>query len=176
MQLMMFAIPALNPGTAVEEMNRFLRSHRVLSVDRQLVGGDTKAYWAVSVEYLETAATGAGTTPVYGGASTPRAKVDYRDILSESDFAIFGKLRDVRKAISEKDAVPPYTVFTNEQLAGMVTTRARSLEELAKIDGIGAARMEKYAPSFLPVLIAELPTATAQVSAAATKGEDPPPF
>ena len=49
MQLMMFAIPALNPGGAVEEMNRFLRSHRVLSVDRQLVGGDTKAYWAERV-------------------------------------------------------------------------------------------------------------------------------
>ena len=44
MQLMMFAVPALNPGGAVEEMNRFLRSHRVLSVDRQLVGDDSRFF------------------------------------------------------------------------------------------------------------------------------------
>ncbi len=40
MQLMMFSVPALNPGASVEEMNSFLRSHRVLSVDRRLVGTD----------------------------------------------------------------------------------------------------------------------------------------
>ena len=155
MQLMMFSVPALNPGASVEEMNSFLRSHRVLSVDRRLVGTDGSAYWAVSVEYLETSASGTGATMVYGGSA--KGKVDYQTILSETQFTLFAKLRDVRKAISEKEAVPPYTVFTNEQLAAMVTTKACSLEALGRIDGIGASRMEKYAPLFLPTLLADLP-------------------
>ena len=47
MQLKLFAIPALDPAVAEEEMNRFLRSHRVLSVDRQLVERPESPYGAV---------------------------------------------------------------------------------------------------------------------------------
>ena len=47
MQLKMFSIPALDPGEGTEEMNRFLRGHRVLSVEKRLVGGDASAFWLV---------------------------------------------------------------------------------------------------------------------------------
>ena len=66
-----------------------------------------------------------------------RAKTDYKEILSEPDFAIFAKLRDVRKAIAQSEAVPVYTIFTNEQLAQMVTSKATTRAALAKIDGLG---------------------------------------
>lgn len=45
-----------------------------------------------------------------------KPKIDYRDILKPEDFTIYSKLREIRKEIAEKNGVPVYTVFTNEQL------------------------------------------------------------
>jgi superfamily II DNA helicase RecQ len=147
MQLKMFSIPALDPGDAVEEMNVFLRTHRILSLDRRLVGADATAFWAVSVEYLERGAEGTG---VNGARS--KDKVDYKEVLNPADFAVFSKLRELRKAIAEKEAIPPYSVFTNEQLAAMVTGKVDSVAGLGRIDGVGTARIEKYGPRFLEAL------------------------
>ncbi len=73
-------------------------------------------------------------------------------MLSPEDFAVFSKLREVRKALAERDAVPPYAVFTNEQLAAMVTGKVTTPAALAKLDGVGAARIEKYSAPMLAVL------------------------
>jgi len=48
--------------------------------------------------------------------------------------------------------VPPYAVFTNEQLAEMVRRPVQTLAGLAGIDGVGAARVEKYGPAVLEIL------------------------
>lgn len=148
MQLKMFAVPALDSEDGVEEMNRFLRAHRVLSVEKHLVGTDAAAFWAVCVQYLERAVEG-----LRGGAvERLRSKVDYKEVLSEADFAVFARLRDLRKTIAEREAVPPYAVFTNEQLAAMVTQKADSLTALGQIEGVGSSRLEKYGTPFLEAL------------------------
>ena len=66
----------------------------------------------------------------------------------------FVQLRDLRKSIAQAEAVPVYTVFTNEQLAAMVRARVTTRAGLGKIDGVGEARIEKYGPRVLPVLVA----------------------
>lgn len=73
-------------------------------------------------------------------------------MLSEPDFVVFAKLRALRKALAEKEGVPAYALFTNEQLAEMVQRRARTLTELREIDGVGEARVEKYGKDFLGIL------------------------
>jgi superfamily II DNA helicase RecQ len=148
MQLKMFSVCALQPADSVEEMNSFLRAHRVLSLEKHLVGTDGAAFWAVCVQYLERSATGSKV----GGADSQRAKVDYKEVLSGPDFALFARLRDLRKALAERDGVPPYAVFTNEQLAAMVTEKTDSLPALGRIEGVGASRLEKYGAVFLSAL------------------------
>jgi len=78
--------------------------------------------------------------------------VDYKEVLNEVDFAVFARLRELRKTLAEKEAVPPYAVFTNEQLAAMVTQKSDSLTALGQIEGVGASRLEKYGPAFLEFL------------------------
>jgi hypothetical protein len=56
-------------------------------------------------------------------------KVDYREVLSAQDFAVFSKLREVRKGLAEKEGVPPYTIFTNEQLAAVVRQKVTTKAE-----------------------------------------------
>ena len=43
-------------------------------------------------------------------------KVDYKEILSEEDFIFYSKLRELRKELTNNEALPVYTFFTNEQL------------------------------------------------------------
>jgi len=73
-------------------------------------------------------------------------------VLSPDDFAVFARLRDLRKEIAKEEAVPVYTIFTNEQLATLVTARARSKADLEKVAGVGDARIEKYGERFLAAL------------------------
>lgn len=83
---------------------------------------------------------------------SPRNRIDYKEVLSTEEFSVFSQLRDIRKQISQVEAVPVYTVFTNEQLAQAVQLRCRTKADLARIEGIGEVRIEKYADHILPLL------------------------
>jgi len=86
-------VPARSPELAQAELNAFLRSHRVLTVDRRWVELGENSYWAICVDYLEPGGAGAGPQPKNGA----RGKIDYRERLSAEDFAIFDRLRQLRK-------------------------------------------------------------------------------
>src|ERR1700678_247690 len=140
-----FMVPAHAPDVAQGELNRFLSSHRVLAVDRRWVDQGENSFWALCVDYLDSSA-GSGTT---GRNGSSRNRIDYREKLDRDSFAVFAKLRELRKQIAQAEAVPIYMVFTNEQLAQMVQARATTRTDLEKIEGVGDARIEKYAPRFL---------------------------
>ena len=143
MQLRFFKIPIPDGGGFADELNAFLRGQRVLQVQRELVKDDAGAFWAVCVEYLPAAV---GASAANG---TGKGKIDYKEVLSAEDFAVFSALREVRKELAERDGVPVYAVFTNEQIAEMVKNKPSSLAALRKIDGVGDARVEKYGERFL---------------------------
>jgi len=143
MQFRVYSIPASNTAEALEEMNNFLRSHRIVEVTKQFVENAGNSFWTFCIEYL------------YGDESSVKsatAKTDYREILTESEFAIFAQLRNVRKEIAEKEGFPSYVLFTNEQLARMVQNRATTEGALAKIPGVGQARSKKHGEPFLCIL------------------------
>jgi len=107
MQFQFFKIPASDSAGFAEELNAFLRAHRILNVHRELVTEPGSAYWAICVEYLQTAVTGASPN------GTGKAKIDYREKLNAEDFTVFSALRDIRKELAERDGVPVYAVFTS---------------------------------------------------------------
>ena len=111
MQFKLFSIPATGDAEAEEELNRFLRSHRAVSVQKELVQGGQTAYWCFCIEYLLD-----GVPQGKGGG---RARVDYKELLSTEDFAVFVRLRQARKDLAGNEAIPVYAVCTNEQLAEM---------------------------------------------------------
>ncbi len=145
-----FLVPVRDRGAAEEELNRFLRGHRVLSVDRRWVDQGTESYWSFCVDYLETASSSGSSSAQAPGEA--RGKVDYREVLSPEQFAVFVKLRTLRQVISKEEAVPVYVVFTNEQLAAMVRKGPASKADLGRIDGVGEARIQKYGDRFLECL------------------------
>jgi superfamily II DNA helicase RecQ len=148
MSFKFFTVPIHDGGQAEAEMNGFLRSHKVLSVDRRWVEQGASSFWSFCVDYLESSPAGSGN----GRPSGQRGKVDYKEVLSPEDFAVFARLREVRKEIAAAEAVPVYTIFTNEQLAQMVQAKAMDRAALEKIAGVGDARIEKYGARMLEIL------------------------
>ncbi len=146
MKFRFFTIPALTPEAGEGELNGFCASHRVYPVERQFAAAGEHSFWTVCVGYRDAAMT------AIGPATTPRNKVDYKEVLNEADFALFAQLRTLRKTLAEQEGVPAYALFTNEQLAEMVRHRVTSVAQLREIAGVGAARVEKYGTSFLQLI------------------------
>lgn len=137
-------IPANGQGSAKEELNKLLRGGRIASVRKEFVPNGEDSFWAFCIEFLD------GLLGADKGRGGP--KIDYKEVLDEVQFAVFAKLRDLRKTISDKEAIPAYSIFTNEQLATMVTGKVDSATALGAVPGVGAARVEKYGAAFLALL------------------------
>ena len=150
MPIKFFAVPALDPGEAETELNRFMRGHRVVTNTRELAVGSGGPVWCVAVEYIDApVAAGAGAG---GDANARRSKVDYREVLPPAEFARFSKLRDLRKKMAEEEAVPVYAVFTNEQLALIAQKQPKTAAALQEVDGVGEGKAKKYGDRVLAVL------------------------
>lgn len=151
MQIRVFTIRALDADDqGADDLNAFLRTHRVATVDRKFVEDGANSYWSICVTFVDG---GGGAT---SGASTradgAKKRLDYREILNEHDFAIFAKLRTLRKSLSDREGVPAYALFTNDQLAENVRRNVASKKALGEISGVGEARVEKYGDTFLVAL------------------------
>ncbi len=64
-------------------------------------------------------------------------------------------LRTWRLERARADAVPPYVIAHDSTLAQIAERRPGSLSALARVPGIGPAKLDKYGPQILAV-IAEL--------------------
>lgn len=95
--------------------------------------------WLFLVEYGDEVKTHSSNSP----------RVDYREVLTQQEYALFDRLRDLRKSISEKHGVPVYAVFTNEHLAAMVKKPPVVAKDLLAFPGVGDARVKQYGEVFL---------------------------
>jgi superfamily II DNA helicase RecQ len=157
-----FNIPLADDGKAADELNRFLAAHSIAALEKHLVQDGANSAWAVCVTYL----TGEGRPEAFR-----RGRVDYRDALNEKDFAVFVKLRALRKELAEKNGVPAYALFKDEQLAEMIRRQARTATALKEIPGVGDSRVEKYGEAFLAILTAAGPSPDAPQSTPGSKNQ-----
>ena len=142
--------------------------------DEDLNGDATVPYQVFTVEFIagKEPQTGLTTPP----SSEATARVDYREKLAPDQFALYCRLRDLRRAIAEEESVKPFVVFTNAQLAAFAQTRPTTLAALREVEGVGEARAEKYGIRVLAVLAAagdstEPASETKQIGAGDSRSE-----
>ena len=140
MQLKVFSVAAIGGDAQIEEVNAFLRSHKIVSVDRQLVQQEGSTWWTFCVTWLP----GVSPQPQPANQQRKTVKVDYRETLDPEIFAVFTRLRVIRRALAEADAVPAYAVFTDAELAQIASLPQIDEKGILSIEGIGAKRVEKY--------------------------------
>ena len=163
MQIRVFTIPCTDTGALQAEMNAFLSGHKILEVEKKFFQNENGGTWTFCVQYI----TGTNYAAAPGGQySQSGKKVDYKEVLSESDFAIFSKLRVIRKELAATDGVPPYAVFTDAELAEIVKIVGADprvcpeincgrpvydeiILQIRKINGIGEKKIEKYAKTMI---------------------------
>jgi superfamily II DNA helicase RecQ len=148
MALRFFAIPVRAAHQLEAELNGFLSAHRILAVDRKFVEVGENSFWAICVDYLPSESPSSAGSSAFG----KKPRIDYREILPPQEFAIFIQLRELRKQVAQAEAVPVYTIFTNDQLAEMVRRKVKTNSDLQAIEGVGEARVGKYGPQFLAAL------------------------
>lgn len=64
------------------------------------------------------------------------------------DQNLFGLLKELRKKVAKKYGIPPYTVFMDPSLEDMTVQYPITLEEIAKIYGVGEGKAKKYGKEF----------------------------
>jgi ATP-dependent DNA helicase UvrD/PcrA len=65
----------------------------------------------------------------------------------------FNALREWRKEVALSAEVPAFVVFTDATLTAIAEARPASLEELARLAGVGPSKLEKYGEAVLAVLV-----------------------
>ena len=127
------------PPEVLDDLNGFLSSNRILSVQSHIVGKNKNPYLIFIVEFLDSKTN----------KNQKISKIDYREKLSQEDFVLFSQLRDLRKSLADQEGVPVYALFTNAQLAEMVKKRIDNEHDFLLIEGVGKSKFEKYKQPFL---------------------------
>jgi ATP-dependent DNA helicase RecQ len=65
-------------------------------------------------------------------------------LVSEEDAPLLSALKAKRRALAEAQRVPAYVVFTDRTLIEMAEARPATLDEMARISGVGAKKLETY--------------------------------
>ncbi len=103
--------------------------------------------------YLRTQRAGG-----FGGRSSRLAeRQDEKDLYlaTDDDEELFQRLRALRKELADAAGVPPYVVFNDATLRGMVRRRPTTEGELLAVSGVGEVKLERYGDAFLEVLRGE---------------------
>lgn len=127
-----------------EEMNSFLRGRKIVEVEKHFYTMQNSAFWTFCISYIDEISNN-NTQP-------KKEKIDYKDILDEKSFEKFVELREMRKDIAQKEGVPVYAVFTNEEMANIAKLDSLSLTALQSVNGIGEKRVEKYGKAVIETL------------------------
>lgn len=141
MQVKIFTIPIFSSDTHEEELNKFLRTNKILQVQSQFLQ-ENGSYWSVFITYLEGGSNGEEHRQ-------KRVKIDYREVLSEAEFARFAKYREIRKHLATEEGVPPFVIFTDEELAYLSKYENMSYARIKELKGVGEKKAEKYGRYFI---------------------------
>ena len=64
------------------------------------------------------------------------------------DQNLFAQLKELRKKVAKKHGIPPYTVFMDPSLEDMTVQYPSSVDEIAKVYGVGEGKAKKYGKEF----------------------------
>lgn len=80
------------------------------------------------------------------------ARSPAQSTVTEADRDLFEALRHKRMELARTQNVPPYVIFHDKTLIELAATRPASRAEMAKVPGIGEAKLDRYGPAFLAVI------------------------
>lgn len=135
MQFKSFRISISSPEQSEGDLNAFLRSHRILSVERHFCS-DQGGFWAIIVEYAEDG---------HADVARPvkrRDRVSVSDELNVEEKLRFERYRKIRYNVSLERGVPAYAIFTDKELAILSRFEELDLDGVKGLKGLSPAHLE----------------------------------
>lgn len=90
---------------------------------------------------------------IRAAASSRRPAV--KAMVSDEDAPLLSALKAKRRSFAEAAKAPAYVIFNDRTLIEMAESRPQSLDDMARIGGVGAKKLERYGAAFLEVIIGE---------------------
>lgn len=78
-----------------------------------------------------------------------------KQMVSEEDAPLLSALKAKRRAFAEQLGGPAYIIFNDRTLIEMAEKRPRNLDDMARIGGVGAKKLDSYGAAFLEVINGE---------------------
>ncbi|MAQ82154.1 MAG: DNA helicase RecQ [Maritimibacter sp.] len=78
-----------------------------------------------------------------------------KTLVSEEDAPLLSALKAKRRALAEEARVPAYVIFTDRTLIEMAETRPETLDQMARVSGVGAKKLDRYGNDFLQIIAGE---------------------
>ena len=86
-------------------------------------------------------------------SAKPSPKINM--LVSEEDAPLLSGLKAKRRELAETAGVPAYIIFNDKTLVEMAQKRPINLDAMAKINGVGAKKLENFGDTFLEVINGE---------------------
>ncbi|NPV93462.1 MAG: DNA helicase RecQ [Firmicutes bacterium] len=142
-RLSTYGIMSRYPRDTVKELISFLTAEKYVTVKGDqypVLGLDRTAY-----EVLR----GGVSVSIRRSIARRKPAVETKTAVDKS---LFEMLRAVRREIAEEHNVPPFVVFPDTTLNDMCRKRPTSEEEMLKISGVGAYKLNKYGERFISTI------------------------
>lgn len=162
-QFMTFFVSPFSEPSSHAELNNFLKSRRIINVEKRLIDGERGTGWMFLVEYSDNEDA--------KQSCTMSSKIDWRDVLNPSQFAVYDLLRKKRKEIGERTKIPLYGILSNEQLALMAQNPPKTKEDFIKIKGVSEQKYRQFGEVFLETIKSALLSAEQAENVAAAAGQ-----
>ena len=85
-----------------------------------------------------------------------RAGPAVKTLVGEEDAPLLSALKAKRRGLAERANAPAYVIFNDKTLIEMAQTRPQNLDDMARIGGVGAKKLERYGTEFLQVIAGEV--------------------
>ena len=144
MQIKLFTLPIFDCEHSEEEMNKFLRSHRILQTERHFCP-DNGGYWAILVEYMDGEPT--AESPV----AYRKEKKDFSEGMTDEEKKRYENFKKIRRELATSRSIPAYMIFTNEELAILAKIPQLNADTSKNIKGIAPSRLKDNVEHFYEV-------------------------
>ena len=72
--------------------------------------------------------------------------------LNDKDQALWEALRECRKELADENGIPPFRVFSDATLMGIVKSKPQSYADMLQVSGIGEVKLEHFGSAFMKVV------------------------
>lgn len=142
MQIKTFLLPVFAPERNEDELNKFLRSHRILHVDHHFCP-DNGGYWTFLIEYMDG--------ELESSPASRKEKKDPTEGMSEEEIKRFEQFKKIRYGISSQLAMPAYMIFTDKELGILARMPILNEQTISTAKGIQVNRIRDYAKYFFNI-------------------------